>query len=296
MPPDVVAQVSEGAPEAIASKESSRAVDMAAHSPKMNEMLPNVQNMTARKEIIEAAVEAKRTGDDGLFNRRMEQHAPDQAGSVSWQQIANEYYEQLRLVQEQRVNERAKAGDQEGVKRGTKDVRETIKTQKELGEEKSVHQMEQESLMRIGEDLNDTQKADVLNAALAVGFSAASVYAVGAAWAGIAGEMEGASPADMEMDRQIKQTMERDVEELRKVIDRAKKKEATKQEVDEAERRLARLVGSAHAKEARATLEKQGGEMEKMIEKALAEQLELAKQLHTGHLEAVAPAKKQAMG
>jgi|GEM_PF-4666896 len=264
----------------------------------MNNMFPNVQNMTARKEIVEAAVEAKKTGDDGLFNRRMEQYAPDQVGKVSWEQIANPYYEQLRLIQEKRANEAAKRGDQEGLKAGTKDVRETIKTQKELGDERTIHQMEQESLYRIGEDLNDTQRADMLNAALAVGFSAAAVYAVGAAWieAGEAGGMEMESPVDSQMDRQIKETMEERVKELRDMMEKLQKKQTTQREVDEAERRLAQLVGAAHAKEARTIFERQGGEMEQMIEKALAEQLELAKQLHTGHLEAVVPGKKQAMG
>jgi len=154
-------------------------------------------------------------------------------------------------------------------------------------------------LQDAGASLDDQQRADMLRAAVDYGFSASSVFNLQRIWNLFDADISGGTtnPGTMNLNQFMTESMRKMLEKLRKTLENSltNRNEQTTREADEAEHRLAMLVGNRRARQAREMLERQGVESADLVVQTLKEQLELSRNLHSGRLGAVRPTAEPRM-
>ncbi len=241
-------------------------------------------------------LEAVARDDKELFASRLGQYAPDVDAAPQYNKILDQFLTQLSVIKDNGFNKSVKNNDEERSKayaRASKDI-----IQRRLGlkvTDRTLHELEIESLNRIGADLDVPQKRKML--AIALGsFSATSVFRMASEWKlpmEAAGKRSRKAPSSDEINIQMvaTQVMKEKLDKLRETLDELRVKgenEERRKKAMEAEKMLGYLVGSKRAEEARKMLSRHGAEVEDKIADDLAHALELSKELHSGHLDKVA--------
>ena len=234
------------------------------------------------KELVKAALEGRE--DD--FKSLLTDLSAEQQTAVHTICMSEFLKQQGRLVNRASVEAIAK-GDIEGTTYWLGKSATNAHKRKRLGESGA----QVKNLLEIGESLNDTQKRDMLKAALEMGFSAASVFSMESEWK-LAQEIkeeafgEGATTsAELNMQMVATRLMREKLDDLRKALENVKTKgesEERRKKANEAEERLAHLVGNRRAEDARKMLSRHGTEVEDTIANNLAHALEMSKELHRG--------------
>jgi len=246
-----------------------------------------------RRELLEAVAR----DDKELFAERLGQYAPDLDAALQFKRVQDSYLTQLGIIKDNRWNKSIRNNDKERSDAYAKASNEIVQKRHGLGvTDRTLHELEVESLNRIGTGLNDTQKRDMLRAALEVGFSAASVFRMESEWnlsREAARKKSRKMPSSDEINIQMvaTQVMREKLDKLREALDELRTKgedEERRKKALEAEKMLGYLVGNRRAGEARKMLSRQGAENDELVAKTLAEQLALSRELHSGHLGKVA--------
>lgn len=196
------------------------------------------------------------------------------------------YFQHQGRLMNRKAGEAIAKGDTAAAKYWVEKSAENARRREGLGETNA----QVKNLYEIGQGLNPKQREDMLRAALGSGYSAAAVFATVREWERSrksAGEKSGEveTTAELIMQKEATHLMRERLDDLRQSLDdirREGESEERRKKAIEAETKLAHLVGTSHATDARKMLSRHGAEIEDTIASDLAHALEVSKVLHSG--------------
>jgi hypothetical protein len=272
------------------------------------EFMPNLIN-----EIANDPVAAARRGGNALSMLTGIGYSEERAQSIILG-LAKLYVQQRERLEVRAIRD----GYREGTLRGealaaafTGLGRTAAQTNNiENGDDTGLVQHQTRLLMEVGEDLSEQERLDMMRAAAQGGFAASAIFAAERIWGlgddvSIEDAEDEAPNVRAQVAEMIRHNMERDVEELRKAIEaarRAGRPVRSDETVLAAERRLANLVGTRRAAGARTALEgvadqstglspAERTEQTRIVQENLAHQLSLSEELYLHHLRNVVPSR-----